>query len=151
MIQHPERYIESFYKAGADVITIHYEATKDLHGILRTIRAAGKKAGMSVKPKTPIEVLEPYLTELDLVLVMSVEPGFGGQSFMPDSLDKVKWLAHRKKSGQHTFLIEIDGGINLSTVGTAKAAGVEVFVAGSAIFSAKDRKHAYQELMKVIK
>ena len=113
------------------------------------IRSHGKKAGISVKPKTPIEVIEPLLADLDLVLVMSVEPGFGGQSFIGDSLNKVKWLVQQKK--KHSFLIEIDGGINTTTAMAAKAAGVEIFVAGSAIFNAKDRKLAYQQLEQAIR
>jgi ribulose-phosphate 3-epimerase len=151
MVNEPAKMVPWFLKAGADVVTIHFEATESLVEILRTIRAAGKKAGVSIKPKTPVETLEPYLKELDLVLVMSVEPGFGGQSFMPESLDKVRWLAERKKSGGHAFLIEIDGGINQKTIGLAKAAGVEVFVAGNAVFAQPDRKAAYEELMKVIR
>ncbi|MBS1959208.1 MAG: ribulose-phosphate 3-epimerase [Bdellovibrionales bacterium] len=151
MVNEPEKMVPWFIKAGADVITIHFEAVKDLRGLLNSIRAAGRKTGVSVKPKTPITVLEPFLADLDLVLIMSVEPGFGGQSFMPEQLDKAKWLASKKKSGAFKGLIEIDGGINLKTAGVAKAAGVEVFVAGSAIFSAKDRKQAYADLEKAIK
>jgi len=150
MVNEPEKMIPWFVKAGADFITIHSEATAQVQKIVREIRAAGKKAGVSIKPKTPIESIEALLPELDLVLVMSVEPGFGGQSFMADSLNKVKWLAQKKKQNGFKFLIEIDGGINTTTAMAARAAGVEVFVAGSAIFGAKDRKQAYQQLEQAI-
>ena len=149
MVNEPEKMIPWFVKAGADYITVHYEAVANPAALIRQIRSHGKKAGISIKPKTPVEVLEPLLADLDLVLVMSVEPGFGGQGFMADSLNKVKWLVQQKK--KHSFLIEIDGGINTTTAMAAKAAGVEVFVAGSAIFSAPDRKKAYQQLEQIIK
>ena len=149
MVNEPEKMIPWFAKAGADYITVHFEATPDPKALLKMIRSHGKKAGISVKPKTPIEVIEPLLADLDLVLVMSVEPGFGGQSFIGDSLNKVKWLVQQKK--KQSFLIEIDGGINTTTAMAAKAAGVEIFVAGSAIFNAKDRKLAYQQLEQAIR
>lgn len=151
MVNEPEKMIPWFVKAGADYITLHYEATSNVKSALQMIRASGKKAGISIKPKTSIDVLEPLLKEIDLVLVMSVEPGFGGQSFMADSLNKVKWLAQKKKQENLKFLIEIDGGINATTAMAARAAGVEVFVAGSAIFNAKDRKQAYQQLEQAIR
>lgn len=152
MVEDPKKMVPWFIKAGADVITVHYEAEEqELRELIQLIRSAGRKAGVSVKPKTPVKVLEPFLGELDLVLVMSVEPGFGGQSFMPDMLEKAKWLAEQKKSKGYKYLIEIDGGINLKTAVPAKAAGVEVFVAGNAVFAAPDRKQACAELMKVIK
>ena len=151
MVKDPEKMVPWFIKAGADYITFHQEATSNAKGLIDLIHAAGKKAGISVKPKTPVESIESLLPCLDLVLVMSVEPGFGGQSFMPDSLVKSKWLANQKKQKNYSYLIEIDGGINAFTAQAAKAAGVEVFVAGSAIFSAKDRKHAYEALEHAIK
>ena len=151
MVTNPEQVVPWFLKAGADVVTFHFEATPDPVALLRQIRSAGKKAGISLRPKTPIEVLEPILKEIDLVLVMSVEPGFGGQGFMADSLNKVKWLVQKKKQEGLKFLIEIDGGINSTTAMAARAAGVEVFVAGSAIFNAKDRKLAYEQLTQAVK
>jgi ribulose-phosphate 3-epimerase len=138
-----------FVEAGADVVTFHFEATKDPRALLATIRAAGKKAGISIKPGTPVEKLEPYLSDFDLVLIMSVEPGFGGQKFMPEMLAKVRWLAERKKSLGLSFYIEIDGGINAATIGAAADAGVEIFVAGSAVYSAPDPVGAYQQLLKL--
>ena len=151
MVNDPEKMVPWFIKAGADYITFHTEATKDPKALIEIIRASGKKAGLSIKPKTPVESIEALLPILDLVLVMSVEPGFGGQSFMPDSLHKSKWLAAQKKQKNYSYLIEIDGGINAFTAQAARAAGVEVFVAGSAIFGAKDRKKAYQELEQAIR
>jgi ribulose-phosphate 3-epimerase len=151
MVNEPEKMIPWFAKAGADVITVHYEATSDIKALLKQIRATGKKAGISIKPKTSVEVLEPLLKEFDLVLIMSVEPGFGGQSFMADSLNKVKWLVQKKKQENLKFIIEIDGGINSTTAMAARASGVEVFVAGSAIFNAKDRKAAYQQLEEAVR
>jgi ribulose-phosphate 3-epimerase len=150
MVKEPEKMIPWFLRAGADVITFHLEAVERVPELLRMIRQSGKKAGISIKPATPAAMLEPYLSELDLVLVMSVEPGFGGQGFMPESLEKVKWLSEMKKTKGLSFLIEIDGGINSVTAKACKDAGVEVFVAGSAIFGAKDRKKAWDELKAVI-
>jgi ribulose-phosphate 3-epimerase len=151
MVNEPEKMIPWFLRAGADVITIHHEAAQDPRPLLELIRNSHKKAGISIKPGTPVEVLEPLLPILDLVLVMSVEPGFGGQGFMAESLEKVRWLAGKKKSQGFGYAIEIDGGINAVTAVPCREAGVEVFVAGSAIFGAKDRKAAYQELEAAIR
>ncbi|NDG84446.1 MAG: ribulose-phosphate 3-epimerase [Proteobacteria bacterium] len=151
MVNEPEKMVPWFLRAGADVITFHHEATRDPAALCEMIRKSGKKAGISVKPGTGIEVLESLLPVLDLVLVMSVEPGFGGQGFMAESLDKVRWLSTQKKSRGLGYSIEIDGGINAVTAVPSREAGVEIFVAGSAIFSAKDRKKAYQELEAAIR
>jgi len=151
MVNDPGKMIPWFLRAGADVITFHLEAASGVQELLRMIRQSGKKAGISIKPATPVHLLEPYLSELDLVLVMSVEPGFGGQGFMQDSLEKVKWLSEMKKAKGHNFLIEIDGGINPVTAKACRAAGAQVFVAGSSIFGAKDRKKAWEELEAVIR
>ena len=150
MVNEPEKFIPWFAKAGADIITFHDEAVPHPEQLIDLIHSFGKKAGISVKPKTPVEKIASLLPKLDLVLVMSVEPGFGGQSFMPDSLSKTKWLAKEKKQHGYSYLIEIDGGMNPTTAMAAKAAGVEVFVAGSVLFNAKDRKKAYQELSQAI-
>ncbi len=150
MVNEPEKFIPWFAKAGADFITFHDEAVPHPEKLIDLIHSLGKKAGVSVKPGTPIEKIASLLPKLDLVLVMSVEPGFGGQSFMPDSLTKVKWLAKEKKQHGYKYLIEIDGGMNPTTAMAAKAAGVEVFVAGSVLFGAKDRKKAWQELSQAI-
>jgi ribulose-phosphate 3-epimerase len=150
MVKDPEKMVPWFIQAGADVITFHHEATQNPEALLDLIRKAGKKAGISIKPHSPVESIEGLLSRLDLVLVMSVEPGFGGQGFMAESLSKVKWLSKKKRESGLGFLIEIDGGINSTTAAAARQAGVEVFVAGSAIFGAKDRKAAYRELEKAV-
>ena len=151
MVNEPEKMIPWFAEAGADWITFHDEAAANADSLIDQIHDLGKKAGISIKPNTPIEMLAPLLSKLDLVLVMSVEPGFGGQKFMNSSLQKVRWLSKQKKEKGYTFLISIDGGINLNTITEAKNAGAEVFIAGSAVFSSKDRAHAFQQLEQAIK
>ena len=146
MITEPSRYISEFRKAGADWITIHVEAEKDVSKTLKMIRATGAKAGISLKPKTPVEVLMPYLDSLDLILVMSVEPGFGGQSFMPDQMPKIAALRPKFKG-----LISVDGGIDSVTAPAALSAGADVLVAGSAIFGKSDRLKAILEFREIAK
>lgn len=138
MVEHPETYIEPFAKAGADYFTFHLEAAEDPQKLIDEVKKAGMKCGISVKPKTDVTLLEPYLSQLDLVLIMSVEPGFGGQSFMEDMLDKADWLKAQKIENGWNYLIEIDGGINRETAVQAVECGVEVLVAGTAVFGAKD-------------
>lgn len=138
MITDPIRYIDAFKDAGADIITFHYESCDDQTAVIEKIREAGMKPSISIKPKTPAFVLEPLLGSVDMVLVMSVEPGFGGQAFMPETLDSVRALVQmRERHGLH-FDIEIDGGVNLKNAGEVIRAGVDVIVAGSAIFKASD-------------
>ena len=144
MIDTPSRYIAEFRKAGADWITIHVEAEKDICGVLQAIRASGAKAGLSLRPKTPVETMLPYLPELDLVLVMSVEPGFGGQSFMPDMMEKVKVLRSKFQG-----LISVDGGIGTGNASQALEAGADVLVAGSAVFGKADRAKAIREFREI--
>jgi ribulose-phosphate 3-epimerase len=151
MVEDPLKMIPWFLRAGADVITFHLEAVRDPREALALIRNSGKKAGLSIKPGTPVEALDALLPELDLVLVMSVEPGFGGQGFMADMLEKVRRLSRVKRERALRFQIEIDGGINAATAGAAREAGVEIFVAGSAIFGAKDRAAAWKELAEAIR
>lgn len=146
MVNEPEKMIPWFAQAGADWITFHDEAAANAEQLIDQIHGLGKKAGISVRPGTPIEMIEPLLSKLDLVLVMSVEPGFGGQKFMPSSLHKCRWLAKQKQTHGYSFLISIDGGINLDTISDAKKSGAEVFVAGSAVFGEKDRTLAIQQL-----
>ncbi len=135
MINAPERYVEDFAKAGADIITVHIEATQDLDACIEKIKSLGVKAGVSVKPGTPVETLRPYLDRLDMVLVMSVEPGFGGQKYMPSAEAKLRWLRDNAPAGMD---ISVDGGINLETLGSAVANGANTVVAGSAIFGQPD-------------
>ena len=144
MIDRPERYIAQFAEAGANIITIHIEATDNVAECLKLIRACGKKAGISVKPSTPIETLEQYRGLFDMILIMSVEPGFGGQSFIEGSVDKIR----RAKELFPDTLVEVDGGINKHTVKKVIEAEVDVIVAGSAIINVADRRLAIEELRK---
>lgn len=142
MITDPLRYIDSFAKAGADIITIHYESCDNQLETLRYIRSLGIKPSISIKPGTETSVLAPLLSEVDMVLVMSVEPGFGGQKFMPETLEHVRDLVRYREENGYKYDIEIDGGINRDNVVQAVAAGVNVVVAGSAIFGADDISEA---------
>ncbi|MBR6830858.1 MAG: ribulose-phosphate 3-epimerase [Tidjanibacter sp.] len=140
MIIEPERYVKRFADAGADLITVHYEAVEDLRACLKLIKECGAKAGVSIKPATPVDVLAEYLDEIDLVLIMSVEPGFGGQSFIPESPDKVRKLRKMIDEKGCDTLIEIDGGVSSENAGMLFEAGCDVLVAGSAVFKAADPK-----------
>lgn len=146
MIENPENWVDNYIQAGADCIIFHVEATTDPIALARNIRSKGVRAGFSLRPGTPIEPYLPNLDEFDLVLIMSVEPGFGGQKFMPDQLDKVRTLRHEINSRGLNVLIEIDGGISADTIAQAAAAGCDAFVAGSAIFKQEDRAVAVDEL-----
>ncbi len=150
MITEPERYIERFAKAGADIITIHTESTEDVAAVLRKIRACGKKAGLSIKPKTPVSEIEQYLGLVDMVLVMTVEPGFGGQKFMPDMLEKARVLSSLRSKLGLGFDIEADGGITISNVNEVIDSGVNVIVAGSAVFSGENTKKNAEAFMSVL-
>lgn len=138
MIEEPLRYIEAFASAGADLITVHIEAVKDMNATIKAIRSYGKKVGITLNPGTDISEITPYLALVDLVLIMSVEPGFGGQKFMPASLSKVRSLVAFREKKSLDYEIEIDGGIGMDTIEEASAAGVDVFVMGSAVFGAED-------------
>lgn len=146
MIVEPERYIDAFASAGADLITFHIEATKDSKNVIDLIHAKGLKAGISLRPKTHVLELAPYLSMVELVLVMSVEPGFGGQAFDSSAVDKIKWLKEQKALHGYTYEIEVDGGINGETAKIVREAGAEVLVSGSYIFKAKNRKEAILSL-----
>ena len=149
MVEDPAFFSDVFLKAGADILTFHYEACKDeeeVRMICEKIHARHAKAGVSVKPGTPISVLDPLLDVIDVVLIMSVEPGFGGQSFMEDMLDKVRYIKKQIAEQNRSTLIEIDGGINADTAKLAKAAGVDVLVAGSYVFR-NDIKAAVESLL----
>ena len=148
MIVNPEKYIERFAKAGADIVTIHLEATDDLHGAIATIKKAGVKAGVSIKPKTPVSAIVPYLDDLDLVLIMSVEPGFGGQSFIEGSTEKVAELRREIDRCSFDTVIEIDGGITLGNAGEQFTAGCDVLVAGNTIFGSDDPTRTIHDLLR---
>ena len=149
MIDTPIKYAENFCKAGADYLTIHVEADtpENIRKTLELIRSLGVKPGIVVKPKTPAEAIEEYLPMVDMVLVMTVEPGFGGQKFMADMMPKVKKLREMLDKVNPACHLEVDGGVDLNTVLTCKENGADVFVAGSAYFGAADKK-AFTEQME---
>lgn len=138
MIENPDRYIPDFAKAGADLITVHQEAVPHLHRTIQLIKSLGKKAGVSINPATPVATLDVILDDLDLVLLMSVNPGFGGQSFIPATLAKITELRQRIEQRGLSVEIEIDGGVKTDNIGRMAGAGADVFVAGSAVFSTPD-------------
>lgn len=138
MIVQPERYVEAFHKAGADILTVHYEACTHLHRTIQQIKAQGMKAGVSLNPHTPVSLLEDIIKDIDVVLLMSVNPGFGGQSFIEQTINKVDKLKKLIiESNSHT-LIEIDGGVNFETGKRLVDAGADALVAGSFVFNATD-------------
>lgn len=138
MIVEPEKYVARFAETGADLVTFHYEASAEPQATVELIRAAGAKVGVSIKPATPVEVLRELLPAVDLVLVMSVEPGFGGQSFIPSSLEKIAQLRAMAREAGLDTIIEVDGGISSRNAAEVFAAGADVLVAGNAVFSAPD-------------
>ena len=149
MIDEPLKYIEDFKKAGADIITFHVESSSSAQQTVDKIIECGCKAGVSIKPKTAAEEVFPLLDKLSMVLVMTVEPGFGGQSFMPETMDKIKTLRREIERRGLDIDIQVDGGINEKTVETAASAGANVFVAGSAVFGAEDAAKAISDLREL--
>ncbi|WP_058307862.1 ribulose-phosphate 3-epimerase [Gracilibacillus massiliensis] len=146
MIENPDQYVQNFVDAGADIITVHVEACPHLHRTIHMIKEAGVKPGVVINPATPVEMIKPILKDVDLVLFMTVNPGFGGQSFIPEVLDKVKQAAKWRKELGLSFEIEVDGGVNTETAKQCIEAGVDVLVAGSAIFNEEDRKQAIEKI-----
>ncbi len=148
MITNPMRYIKDFAKAGADIITIHYESCDNQIEVLKAIRELGIKPSISIKPATPAFILEPILEYVDMILVMTVEPGFGGQAFIPETLESVKTLSEMIKASGRNIEIEVDGGINKDNIKLAYDAGARVFVAGSSVFKSDDAANAIAALRK---
>ncbi|EGJ28076.1 ribulose-phosphate 3-epimerase [Streptococcus porcinus] len=146
MVINPERYVEAYAQAGADIMTIHVESTHHIHGALQKIRAAGMKAGLVINPGTPVSVIEPLLSLVDQVLIMTVNPGFGGQAFIPECLDKVKKVVEMRQRAGLDFDIEVDGGVDDKTIAACAKAGANVFVAGSYLFKADDLVSQVQTL-----
>jgi len=144
MIAQPEKYIDDFIKAGATFLTLHIESTNQIRNCLSRIRSHGKRAGLSLRPGTPVEALDPFLDDIDLVLVMTVEPGFGGQSFLHEQVKKIDWLSEQREIRHLPFLIEVDGGVNQDTAQYCKKA--DVLVSGTYLFQAQDRAKAIQSL-----
>lgn len=138
MVVNPERYVDAFAQAGADIMTIHAESTLHIHGALQKIKAAGMKAGVVINPGTPVSAIESVLSLVDQVLIMTVNPGFGGQAFIPEMLEKVAKVAQLRDEKGYDFDIEVDGGIDNETIKACYDAGANVFVAGSYLFKASD-------------
>ncbi|MFF2794500.1 ribulose-phosphate 3-epimerase [Lysinibacillus xylanilyticus] len=147
MIENPDQYIEQFAKAGADYITVHVEACRHLHRTIQLIRSYGVKPGVVLNPHTPIESIQHVLEDIDMVLFMTVNPGFGGQKFIHSVVPKIEALATIIKERNLDIAIEIDGGINAETIIPCAKAGATIFVAGSAIYSKEDRSAALQEIL----
>jgi len=146
MITHPERHVKAFAESGSDIIEVHVEAEQELRGTLKLIRDHGRKAGLAVNPPTPVQSIFPYLMDIDLLLVMSVNPGFGGQSFIPEVLPKIG-LAKKEMERQGCEVpVEIDGGINAETGELAARAGADILAAGTSVFKAPDMRKAIDAL-----
>src|SRR3989304_391374 len=150
MIERPEQYIPEFADAGADIITVHVEACTHLHRTIQAIKEKGKKAGVSLNPATPLVLVEDILNDIDLLLIMSVNPGFGGQKFIISVLDKIKRARQMiDKAGSKAY-IEIDGGVKLDNIGDISFAGADIFVSGSGVFGTKDYKKTIEEMKRII-
>lgn len=149
MIQNPDVYISEFKRIGADILTFHYEASKHVHRTIQAIKAEGMKAGIALNPHTPISVLSEVIDDLDLVLIMSVNPGFGGQKFIPNAINKVKELKKLIVSKNTSCIIEIDGGVNLETGKQLVDAGADALVAGSFVFNSENPSETIQKLKKL--
>ena len=149
MIEEPEKYAEQFKKAGADILTVHIEACRHLHRNVQQIKSLGMKAGVALNPHTPVETLTDILHEIDLVCLMSVNPGFGGQSFIPYTLEKIKSLQKMIREKGLTVDIEIDGGVTVENAGAIVAAGATVLVAGNTVFKSADPKATIRQLKSI--
>jgi ribulose-phosphate 3-epimerase len=149
MIANPDAYLSAFHKAGADILTVHYEACPHLNRTIATIKELGMKAGVALNPHTPISVLEEVICDLDLVLIMSVNPGFGGQKFIPASIDKVKKLSQLILTKNSNCIIEVDGGVNLENGRLLAKAGAQALVAGSFVFNSANPQETISHLKKL--
>ncbi|MHC4398589.1 MAG: ribulose-phosphate 3-epimerase [Planctomycetota bacterium] len=148
MISNPQRYVEPFRRAGADAITFHVEAEPEPADLLERIRASGAGAGLTLNPPTPVEAIEKYLPQCDLVLTMSVMPGFGGQHFQPTALEKLRWLRENTADGT---LLSVDGGVNLETIGPCAEAGANLFVTGTALMGQEDYRERLAQFCSLAK
>lgn len=146
MIENPDQYIKDFKEAGADIITVHVEACRHLHRTLQLIKQYEMQCGVVLNPHTPLEMIKHVLQEVDWILIMSVNPGFGGQTFIPDSLNKIATLNQWRQEQNLSYVIEVDGGVNEETARLCEEAGADVVVAGSAVFNAADRQLAIQKI-----
>jgi len=150
MIENPDDYVESFVEAGADLISVHYETCPHLHRSIQNIKKYGLMAGVVINPATPVSIIEPILEYVDLVLIMSVNPGFGGQSFIESSYGRLSELAALRDTKELSFLIQVDGGVNPRNISKIAQAGADVLVAGSSVFSAENITARVQELTEKI-
>lgn len=149
MIVEPEKYFEDFKKAGADYLTVHYEVSTHLHRSIYAIKALGMKAGVSLNPHTPVSMLQDVIADIDLVLIMSINPGFGGQKFLPMAYDKIRRLKQMINEAGSDTLIEVDGGVTLDNAGELIAAGTDVLVAGNTVFSSPDPAEMIRKLKQI--
>lgn len=150
MVEEPEKMINGFVEAGATGITVHAEATKNIHQVMQHIKSFNVHAGVVINPGTPVSFIEPVLSLVDMVLVMTVNPGFGGQSFIPEMLSKIEELDAYRKENDLSYLIQVDGGINEETIQLCHKAGTDVFVAGSNVFGAKSPADQIQKLKHLV-
>ncbi len=150
MIENPDFYVDEFVDAGADLISVHYEACPHLHRSLQKIKSHGIMNGVAVNPATSLYNIEPILADVDMVVLMSVNPGFGGQSFIEQTYQRLQELVDLRETGEHGFLIQVDGGVNLKNIAAVKEAGADVLVAGSSVFKAQDITARVQELSALI-
>ncbi|MGH2575875.1 MAG: ribulose-phosphate 3-epimerase [Ignavibacteria bacterium] len=150
MISHPEKYISNFAVSGADWISVHFESTKHLNRLIHQIKESGCKAGVVINPATSVDALDEALTSVDYILIMSVNPGFGGQSFIESSVEKTRKLKSKLSSAGSNAFLEMDGGIGLDNMAEIKDAGIDVFVCGNSIFGSKDKEKTIREMKKII-
>ena len=146
MITEPSRYVERFVQSGADLVSFHVEAENDISGTIEKIKNAGCKCGLAINPDTSVDRLAPYMEKIDLALVMSVFPGFGGQKFIDGSLERIEKVAFMRDNAKSAALVEVDGGVNIANASDIRKAGADVLVAGNAVFGAADRKEAVRLL-----
>ncbi len=150
MIENPDFYVEDFANAGANLIAVHYEACPHLHRSIQNIKSLGVMAGVAINPATSLYNIEPVLADIDMVVLMSVNPGFGGQSFIESTYSRLQELVDLRESGDHSFLIQVDGGVNLKNIEAVKEAGADVLVAGSSVFKAEDISARVIELSELL-
>ncbi|WP_029268912.1 ribulose-phosphate 3-epimerase [Virgibacillus alimentarius] len=151
MIENPDEYIQMFADAGASIITVHQEACVHLHRTIQLIKRTGAKAGVVINPATPAEMIKDILNDIDLVLIMTVNPGFGGQSFIYQTIDKIKQIASWREKFNYSYDIEVDGGVNTKTAKLCIDAGADILVAGSAVFNRSDRHQAMKDIINATK
>lgn len=150
MIENPDFYVEDFVNAGANLIAVHYEACPHLHRSIQNIKSLGVMAGVAINPATSLYNIEPVLADIDMVVLMSVNPGFGGQSFIESTYSRLQELVDLREAGDHSFLIQVDGGVNLKNIEAVKEAGADVLVAGSSVFKAEDISARVIELSELL-